>query len=140
MRRGRRALALGAAVLDWRRVRASRTCSAVDKMPKRWRLEVSPPPPPCPALPARSRVADPRPSFPPICAAPRQIESEANAANDEVDLLLEDELALEDCDELADVDLAHELVMAEMPFDVSDDTSKVCNTALSPVPPSVAVE
>ena len=59
-----------------------------------------------------------------------QIESDANAANNEVDLLLEAELESEDCDELADVDLAHELLLTVLEYDAApDDTAKVCNTA-----------
>ena len=69
-----------------------------------------------------------------------QMESEENTAGGEVDLVLEDELENEVCDELADVDLAHELVLAELPYDVHEDNAKVCNTALAPVPASVAAE
>ena len=70
---------------------------------------------------------------------PLQIESEANTANHERDLVLEEELESEECDEQADVDLAHELLLAELPYDVDED-AKVSNTALAPVPASVASE
>ena len=70
---------------------------------------------------------------------PLQIESEANTANHERDLVLEDELESELCDELADVSLAHELLLAELPYDADED-AKVSNTALAPIPASVAAE
>ena len=70
-----------------------------------------------------------------------QIESEANAANGVVDLLLEEELESEECHELADISFAHELLLAQLPYDVEEeDAAKVSNTALNPVPPSVAAE
>ena len=70
----------------------------------------------------------------------KEIESEANAANNEVDLVLEMELhESEDCDEHADLDLAHELLMTVLPYDAADDdTAKVSNSALDPVPQRVA--
>jgi hypothetical protein len=68
-----------------------------------------------------------------------QIESEANAANMEMDLLLEEQLQSEECDELADISFAHELLLPELQYDEEED-AKVSNTALSPVPPSVTAE
>ena len=53
--------------------------------------------------------------------------------------MLEEELESEVCDELADVSLAHELLLAELPYD-ADEATKVSNTALAPVPASVTAE
>ena len=66
------------------------------------------------------------------------MEQEENEAAGEYDLLLQDELESEDCDELADFDFATELLLTELPYEaVLADTAKICNSALSPVPPSV---
>ena len=79
--------------------------TAVNKMPKQWRLE---------------------------------LEAEVNASRDEVDLVLQEELESEECDELAEMDLAHELVLCALPYDAcEEDEKKVANSALHPVPPSV---
>ena len=58
-----------------------------------------------------------------------------------MDLVLEEELCSEDCDEQADVDLATEVLMAILPYAAApQDEEKETNTKLSPVPLSVATE
>lgn len=64
-----------------------------------------------------------------------------NAEAGLVDLVLEEELCSEDCDEQADVDLATEVLMAILPYAAApQDEEKETNTKLSPVPLSVATE
>ena len=59
----------------------------------------------------------------------------------DVDLVLNEELESEDCDELADLDLTHELLLTVLPYAADEeDTRKVSNTALQPVPNSVTAE
>ena len=70
-----------------------------------------------------------------------QAESEMNAENCEVDLVLEDELkeALEDCDEHAEVSFLHELVADFEPYaEIEADDAKV--TALHPISSRLAKE
>ena len=64
-----------------------------------------------------------------------------NAEAGLVDLVLEEELGSEDCDEQADVDLATEVLMAILPYTAApQDEAKDSNTKLSPVPLSVVAE
>ena len=68
-----------------------------------------------------------------------EIEKEELDKANEVCFLLEEELESEDIDELADFDFATELLLTELPYAaLEEDTAKITNSALSPVPPSVA--
>lgn len=66
----------------------------------------------------------------------QELESEANARADEVDLVLEEALhESEDCEEHADVDLTHELLMTVLPYEAEEeDTAIISNSALNPCP------
>ena len=56
-----------------------------------------------------------------------------------IDFELLDQLETEDCDELADVDLAHELLLGELPYIVEEsEHALIANTALTPVPKLVS--
>ena len=68
-----------------------------------------------------------------------EIEKEELDKSNEVCFLLEEELESEDIDELADFDFATELLLTELPYAaLEEDTAKITNSALSPVPSSVA--
>ena len=70
-----------------------------------------------------------------------QAESEMNAENLEVDLVLEDELkeALEECDEHAELSFLHELVADFEPYaEIDSDNDKV--PSLHPISPRLAKE
>lgn len=66
-----------------------------------------------------------------------EAEMELNAANGELDLVLEDELKQleEEPEEMADIDLATELLTTPLPYaDSVEDATKTRNMALAPVP------
>ena len=70
-----------------------------------------------------------------------EMEQEENEAAGEFDLLIQEELDNEECDEQADFDFATELLLTELPYEaVEADTAKITNSALSPVPPSITAE
>ena len=70
-----------------------------------------------------------------------EIEKEELDKANEVCFLLEEELESEDIDELADFDFATELLLTELPYAaLEEDTAKITNSALSPVPSSVAAQ
>ena len=70
-----------------------------------------------------------------------EIEKEELDKSNEVCFLLEEQLESEDIDELADFDFATELLLTELPYAaLEEDTAKITNSALSPVPSSVAAQ